>query len=173
MGFDECFLLGQIVKTHALQGEVSAWLDVDDPGQYKNLESVFLDQNGKLVPFFISRLSISDKRAIISFDGVATLEDADTLIGADLYLPLSFLPALPEGKYYFHDLIGFDFFDGDKLIGKVSQIYELPTHTLVAVDHEGKEILIPAEEQVLGKVDLKNKKIQANLPSGLVELYLS
>jgi len=49
---DECYQLGHIVKTHGLKGMVNIELDVDQPDEYSELESVFLEQSGNLIPFF-------------------------------------------------------------------------------------------------------------------------
>lgn len=171
MGIEDCFLLGQIIKTHGLKGELVANLDTDSPDNYRKLESVFVETNGKLIPFFISAISINSKKAILALVGVKSLEEAETFVGSDLYLPEEALPLLPEGSYYFHDLIGFEFYDGQDLIGTVTQIYELPTHTLIGLDHKGKEVLIPAEPELLGEVDLVKKQIHGDLPTGLLEIY--
>ena len=53
MGFDDCYQLGNVVKTHGLRGELVIFLDVDHPELYQEMESVLVDMNGKLVPFFI------------------------------------------------------------------------------------------------------------------------
>lgn len=172
MGFDDCYQLGNIIKTHGLRGEISIFLDVDNPEEYLELESVFVDLNGKLVPFFIESLHLQGDRAIVALEDVETVEDAKPLVGKELYLPLSRLPKLPEGKFYFHELIGFDFYDGAKLIGQVTNVYELPTQYLLHVDHQGTEVLIPAEDTILKKVDLQTRKIEADLPDGLLEVYL-
>lgn len=171
MGFDDCYQLGYIQKTHGLQGSVSAFIDADFPKDYEEMESVLLDQNGSLVPFFVSALKIRNQVATITFEDVTTLEEAESLVGTELWLPLDQLPELEEGQFYFHDLIGFDFYDGSKLLGKVSTVYQTANTSLLAVDHAGKEVLVPMEEEIMGEVDSKARKITGRLPEGLLELY--
>lgn len=172
MGFDDCYQLGSVVKTHGLRGELLIFLDVDNPEEYLELESVFVDIDGKLVPFFIESLLPQGDRAIVALEDIETIEDAKPLTGKELYLPLSRLPKLPEGKFYFHELVGFQFYDKGKLIGTVAHVYELPTHYLLHVDHQGTEVLVPAENDILKKVDLSAGIIEADLPDGLLEVYL-
>ena len=52
---DECYQLGHIVKTHGLKGMVTIDLDVDQPDEYSELESVFLEQSGNLIPFLLNK----------------------------------------------------------------------------------------------------------------------
>lgn len=171
MGFDDCYQLGYIQKTHGLKGSVTVFLDADFPEYYKDLESVLLNQEGSLVPFFITSISISRQHAQISFEDIDAIEQATELVGTELWLPLKALPPLEEGQFYYHDLIGYDFFDGDKFLGKVTQVYQMSKTNLLGVDHEGTEILIPMQENIMGKVYAKEARIVGQLPEGLVDVY--
>ena len=53
MRVEDCYQLGNIVKPHGLDGEIQAFLDVDMPETYQDLESVFVMINKKLVPFLL------------------------------------------------------------------------------------------------------------------------
>ncbi|REE05877.1 ribosome maturation factor RimM [Marinoscillum furvescens] len=172
MGFDECYQLGNVVKTHGLRGELVFFLDVDFPEQYQEMESVFVELSGKLVPFFVESFHLQGERAIVALEEIESIEDAKPLVGKNLFLPLDRLPQLPEGKYYFHQLVGFELYDRDQLIGAVTAIYELPTYHLLNVDHQGVEVLVPAEDGIIQSVDLKEKVIKAELPDGLLDVYL-
>ena len=172
MGFEECYQLGNVTKTHGLRGEVVLFLDVDNPQEYQELESVFIDLNGKLVPFFMESFHLQGDRAIVAFEEIESIDDASELIGRDLYLPLNRLPKLPKGKYYYHELPGLQVFDGDQLLGQVTQVYQMPNNNLLAVDHQGIEILIPLEEAIVHTVDIAAGKILCTLPDGLLDVYL-
>ena len=80
MNIDACFQLGYIVKTHGIKGQVVAFFDVDYPEDYEDLESVFLEQQGRLVPFFIDEIEPQQKgRFIIRFEDITTVEQAEKL----------------------------------------------------------------------------------------------
>ncbi|MEP0368779.1 MAG: ribosome maturation factor RimM [Cyclobacteriaceae bacterium] len=171
MGFDDCYLLGHLVKTHGLRGELTAHFDVDFPAEYQELESVFVDQNGKLVPFFIETLSIQGNKVLIAFDDVDDIDTASQFVGSSLYLPLENLPPLPDGKYYFHQLIGLTLYDGESVVGEVKELYDLPNNRLIGVDYNGAEVLIPLTDEIIDEVNLADKKITASLPEGLLEVF--
>lgn len=171
MLIDECYQLGYIVKSHGLKGEVIAVLECDDPYYYENLESVFLERSGNLIPFFIVSIQINSDRAIFAFEGIKNVDAASELVGLGLFLPLSNLPELEKEQYYFHELIGYQFYDEAKLLGKVVAIYQPSSQILVAVDYLGNEVLVPMEDEIIKKVDKEAKIIQAILPEGLLEIY--
>ena len=85
MNIDACYQLGYVIKKHGTKGEVSVYLDVDYPEEYTNLESVFVETNQKLVPFFIDTNQIRDNKAVIRFEDVDTQDQAAELKSKKLY----------------------------------------------------------------------------------------
>ncbi|MBL6449772.1 16S rRNA processing protein RimM [Fulvivirga sp. 29W222] len=173
MNVGECFQLGYVIKKHGLSGEVSIILDVDVPHEYQELESVFVEINDKLVPFFIESISIKGNKAIVRFEDVNTLEQADELKGKGLFLPLSMLPELDDDKFYYHQVMGYHVIDttaGD--VGVIVDVYTSPNQDLLAIDHRGKEVLVPINDEIIGKVDHEKSTLNVNLPEGLLDIYL-
>lgn len=172
MRVEDCYQLGYVTKTHGLKGEIQILLDVDAPEVYMKLESMFVLKNNTLIPFFIDTIQVNRDKALVKLDDVDELADAKALVSSEIYLPLSFLPALPQGEYYFHEIVGFELCDNDTIIGKVTNILTHTAQTLLAVDANGVEILVPLTDEVVKKVDLEAKKINAILPDGLLDIYL-
>jgi 16S rRNA processing protein RimM len=175
MTIDSCYLLGFVVKPHGLKGEVVIHLDVDAPENYNKLESVFISKNeGKmLIPFFIEKISISQQKAHIKFEDVDSLEQANELVGNEVYLPLNFLPPLADTQFYFHEIIEFQVVDEEKgALGIVKDVYQLPHQDLVGMIYQEKEVLIPINDHTIKKVDREGKMLHVLLPDGLLEVYL-
>ncbi len=172
---EDCFYLGKIAKKFSYKGEVLAWLDTDDPGFYQNMESVFVEINDHLVPFFIleSRLHKNDFLRI-RFEDILSEDDADRIMGCALYLPVTMLPKLEGDKFYFHEIIGFTAEDqrlGD--IGEIVGVNDTSAQALFEIKKGDIEILVPMIDHFIVKVDRENKKIILNTPEGLVDLYLN
>ena len=73
---DECFYLGKIAKKFSFKGEVLIYLDTDEPELYENMESVFVEFNKNLVPFFIENSSLHKNDFLrVQFEDV----DTDTI----------------------------------------------------------------------------------------------
>jgi 16S rRNA processing protein RimM len=171
---EECFYLGKIAKKFSFKGEVLIYLDTDEPELYENMESVFVELNKNLVPFFIENSSLHKNDFLrVKFEDVDTEEDADAIMGCELYLPLSFLPKLEGNQFYYHEVIGFEVEDQRLgVVGKIVSINDSTAQPLFEVLNGNVEMLIPMIDQFLIKVDRDNKKVIMNLPEGLVEMYL-
>ncbi|GAL84767.1 ribosome maturation factor RimM [Sporocytophaga myxococcoides] len=174
MDLESCYILGKITRLHGVKGEVAIKFDVDDPYEYEELESVFLEKNQKLIPFFIDSIRIvKDNMAIIQFEDV-DLKTAEGLINTSLYLPLENLPELEEGQFYYHDIIGYQV--EDKTLGKlgvISNVFELPGHDLLEMNYKNQEVLIPLHDDIILSADQETKVVYVNLPAGLMDVYLS
>jgi len=171
---EDCFYLGKIVSKYSFKGELLAKLDTDEPDLYDNLDAVFLDLRGNLVPFFIetSQLHKSDLLRL-KFEDVDNEADADALIKTELYLPLEMLPKLEGNKFYFHEVIGFKIKDRNfGEVGIIKGINDSTAQALFEIDRDGIEILIPMNDEFIIKVDRSNHTIEVNTPEGLIELYL-
>src|SRR5688572_2178442 len=113
MELSQCFNLGYVVKAIGLKGDCSIHLDVDDANRYKKLESVFIEINKQLIPFFIESIVIKQNNfAQVKFKNITTQDQAEQLCGNTLFLPLSALPPLDENNFYFHELDGYTIVDG-------------------------------------------------------------
>lgn len=173
MNKDECFLLGYVEKPHGIQGEVVMVFDTDEPAAYEDIESVFVEVKGRLVPYFIQSLRLRGNKAIVKLEDVGTIEKAMPLKGCQLYLPEDILPELDETQFYFHEIIGFDVVDKEKgRLGKVESVYNLPQQDLIAMNYMGAEVLIPLTEAIVTEVNREKGEIYTQLPNGLLELYL-
>ncbi|MBS7787156.1 16S rRNA processing protein RimM [Flavobacterium sp. CYK-55] len=171
---EDCFYLGKIAKKFSFKGEVLIYLDTDEPELYENMESVFVELNNHLVPFFIEHSLLHKNDLLrVRFEDVKNEQEADELVGAEVYLPLKMLPKLTGNKFYFHEVIGFTV--TDQRLGKVGTIQKILDNTaqpLFQIEHEGQEILIPMVDHFIIKVDRSAKNILLDVPEGLIEMYL-
>ncbi|RRA96703.1 ribosome maturation factor RimM [Paenimyroides viscosum] len=170
----DCFYLGKIAKKFSFKGEVLVYLDTDEPEMYTELESMFVETNGHLVPFFIERSSIHREKFLrTKFEDMESEEEADTIVGKDVYLPLTMLPTLEGNKFYYHEVVGFDAID-QRLgnFGTVLRILDNGVQALFEVQKDEAIILIPLIDEFIIEVNRENKSILFNTPEGLIDLYI-
>lgn len=170
----DCYYLGTITKAHGYKGELNVHLDTDEPEYYKNLESIFIERNGLLVPFFLKKAQIhrGQHLRIILED----FDEPETLIGREVYLPLTTLPPLEGNKFYYHEVVGFTIIDANSNseIGEVTFVRDTTSQDLFEVTNKsGKEILVPVIDSWIQKVDRENKIIYMQLPEGLIDVFES
>ncbi len=170
----DCFYLGKIVSKFSFKGEVLVKLDTDDPESYLEMESVFVEYNKNLVPFFIEKSSLQRSELLrVKFEDVENEADAEDILKCDLYLPLSQLPKLKEDQFYFHEISGFEVIDKNfGEVGTIKGVNDSTPQALFEIEKDGKEILIPVNDDFIEKVDKPNRKIYVNTPEGLIEMYL-
>ena len=167
------YYLGTLTKPFGLKGELCAFFDVDDCERYLDLNAVFLETDGELLPYMIEKLQYRGNNQFIVKLQDVDIDNVKEFVQTDMFLPLSQLPKLSGNRFYFHEVIGFKVVD-DRLgeIGTCKDFMELANNPLMQVDHDGNEILIPASQQFVTKVDRENKVLHVTTPEGLVELYL-
>ena len=171
---EDCFYLGKVAKKFSFKGEVLLFLDTDEPELYENMESVFVEMSNNLIPFFIEQSALHKNDLLrVKFEDVDSEDDANELIGREIYLPLKMLPKLEGNKFYFHEVIGFAIEDKTHgNIGVIESVNDTTAQPLFEVRHGNKEMLIPMIDHFIIEVARKNKIIRMDLPDGLVEMYL-
>ena len=171
---EQCFNLGSVSKVQGINGKVILRLDVDFPEDYSKLESVYIEKNRKLIPFFIEEITILPKGfARVKFEDVDSDEIALTLVKGQLYLPIEQLPELKEDQFYYHEIVGFNVIDSEEgSIGSVIEYLEIPANPQLLVDFKGNEILVPISAHFYQGIDKAKKEIYVTLPPGLVEVNI-
>ena len=175
MQANDCYELGFISKAHGIRGEVKVVFDVNDIYEYTELESVYLLQKGKLIPFFVDAIRIQgESNALIQFRNTYDRDQAEALKGCKLLLPLDLLPETDENGFYYHEVIGYKIHDKELgELGTISDVMEMPGQDLIAMQYKNQEVLIPISDEVVLFPDHENKIMHTQLPEGLLEVYLS
>ncbi len=108
---------------------------------------------------------------IFKFQGIDSITDAGKLAGADVAIPWEDRLELPNDEYYQTDLIGcaVEARDG-KAIGVVEGWREYGGPPLLAVNANGREILVPFAKSICVEIDAARRRIVVELPEGLEDL---
>lgn len=171
---EDCFYLGKIAKKFSFKGEVLVYLDTDEPEMYTDLESMFVDINGHLVPFFIEKSAIHREKFLrTQFEDVESEEDADEIVGREVYLPLNMLPKLEGNKFYYHEVVNFDAIDiNHGNFGIILRIVDNGFQALFEVQNGEAIILVPMIDEFIVEINREEKFVKFNTPAGLIDLYL-
>ncbi len=170
---EDCFYLGRIVRKYSFKGEVVLKLDTDEPELYQEMESVFVNIGNNMIPFFIKDSLLQKGNQLrVNFETIQSEADADALLKAGVYLPLSMLPKLTGKKFYFHEIIGFAAEDvAYGAIGTVTGVNDSSAQPLFEIEEEGMQILVPMIDDFIVKIDREQQKILLKTPAGLLDMY--
>jgi 16S rRNA processing protein RimM len=164
-------LIGRISRASGYNGSVSVRLEKSFIGNIPEMESVFLEIDGKPVPFFVSSSEYSGGDILkIKFIGYDTYEKVSEFAGCGIYLTTFSESTRTDGKP--ESISGFKVITGNKsLIGTVIEIIQNPGHDLLKIlSPEGKEILIPFHEDFILNIEETEKTIMVELPDGLMDI---
>lgn len=168
----EYLIIGQIVNTHGVKGEIKAIALTDTPERFKKLKWVYIQkQNGALEKYNIAGVKFFKQFVILKFESVDSIEAAEKLKGLYLKVDRANAVKLPEDSYFITDIIGLDVYDeNNSLLGKLVDVIQTGSNDVYTVkDDHGKEILIPALKSVVKEISIENGRISVILPKGLLD----
>jgi 16S rRNA processing protein RimM len=155
----EFLVVGKIGKTHGLRGELWMNLLTDFPERLVHGKHIFI--GAKYREHVIKAFRVSNKRGLISFADYRSPEEARILTNQYVYVDARDMPDLPDEEFYHHDLIGIRVVDEEqRLIGFLKEIIVTGANDVYVVaggEGDEKEVLIPAIESVVIRVDIREK----------------
>lgn len=167
---EEVYKIGIINKPHGIHGELSFTFD-DDIFDRMDADYIVCLMDGILVPFFIESYRFrSDSSALIKLEGVDNEQQARRFTNTEVYFPKKNVEGTEDEDLtwaYFTGFIIKDVKEGK--IGMVTDVDDSTINTLFVVDRDGKELLIPAQEDFIVNLDREARIITMDLPSGLIE----
>jgi len=163
-------LLGSVVKTRGISGEVVIRSKITNSGINEDLRFVMIKIDGLLVPFFIeSWQSLSKEKIILKLRDTDTREKADKLKDKEIWLPRNKIKnshILPSGDLTDYEVI--DINAGN--IGRSTGILDIPGNALLKIEYRERELLLPIQKGIIVEINSKKKIIRVDLPEGLLEI---
>jgi 16S rRNA processing protein RimM len=112
----------------------------------------------------IVRRSGTDARPIVRLLGVGDRAGAEALRGMALTVAATGAPQLGEGEWWAHELEQCEVYDGERLLGTVSRLIELPS--CEAIEVHGAEardpLLVPLVRDAIRQVDTAARRIDVD-----------
>lgn len=174
MAYNSDILLGRITKVNGYEGAVTIKLEKSFSENIPKMETVFLEIEGRLVPFFLSDSEYSGANVLkLKFVGYDSIEKISEFTGSRVFLTTG-VPAENHTDDN-QTLMGFNGYkvllQDDNLLGIIKEVIEYPGQRLLKIiSGKNKEILIPFHEHFIVSIDNKMKIIVMDLPDGLTEI---
>jgi len=112
----------------------------------------------------IVRRAGTDKRPIVRLEGVQDRAGAEALRGLQLSVAAERAPVLGEGEWWAHELEGCEVVDGQRRLGTVARLIQLPScEALEVAGPQGAEpLLVPMVKDAVRHVDPARRRIEVN-----------
>jgi 16S rRNA processing protein RimM len=165
---EDVFQIGRLGKAHGVKGEITMQVD-DDVFDRVDAEYLVLEIDGILVPFFMEEYRFrSDTVALVKFCDIDTQQRAQELTGCDVYFPRA-LADDDDEALSFSMLVGFDLINAatNLSVGRIDSIDDSTANVLFCLDNG---LLLPANDDLLERIDVKQRQIVMNIPEGLLDL---
>ena len=168
VGEPEYLVVGFLRRPHGVKGEILMDVHTDFPERLKTGKTVFVGDSYE--PMVMASLRPHASGLLVRFRGIKTPEGAGQYRNSWVYVPTGDRPALPEGEYYHHQLIGLTVVtDEDRELGMLVDVLETGANDVYLVrDADGKETLLPAIPEVVLEVRLADRQMRVHLLEGLI-----
>jgi 16S rRNA processing protein RimM len=164
--------IARVQKVQGRVGEVFTQLHTDFPERFEERRNLFLWKNDGRRELRLENFWPHKGGMVLKFEGVDSIEAAEPLIGAEIQIPAAERAELEEGAFYISELVGCAVLDGGREIGAIADVnFGAGTAPLLIVEGDGgRELMIPFVESFITKLDVKGKRIEMQLPEGMLEL---
>ena len=172
--------LARIVKTQGRHGEVAVEVHSDVPDRLHTGLRIFrLAEDGGRRELRIENAWPHKDGLVLKFAGVDSISEAEPLVGSELQVPIGERAELEPGVAYVSDLVGCVLLDcrtddcrtEAREVGVVSEVrFGAGEAPLLVVGAGKSELEIPYAQEFLVRVDVEAKRIEMNLPEGLLEV---
>jgi len=171
-GRERLVVLARIEKTHGLRGEFRARLPGGESENLGKLKSLLVRKGSG----GISRFDVESSRPqksfyLVKLRGVDTVDQARELLGGEILAAPSELARLPDGEFYWHQLVGLRVLTGDgRELGKVTRLFPTGSNDVLVVTQGRRERFIPYTDDAVARVDLENETLILTDQEGLEDL---
>jgi 16S rRNA processing protein RimM len=149
---------------------VAAELHTASPGRFRSARVFALDEHNQRREFIVEDSWPHKGMVVLKFRGIESISQAETLVGCEIQVPRQERTALPAGEFYVSDLVGCAVFDRGAEVGRIAEVqFGSGDAPLLVVKAGKKEHLLPFAEAYLVKVDLEGRRLDMDLPEGMLE----
>lgn len=162
------FVIGKIVNTQGIKGEVRVLPTTDDINRFKKLKEVYISRRNDIKLYEIENVRFHKQFVLLKFKGIDTMNDAELLKNTEIKIPKDLAIPCEEDEYYISDLYGMTVItDEDENIGTIEDIIFTGANDVYVVKKEDSQILIPAIKQCILNVNVLEKTMKVHLLEGL------
>ena len=168
----ELLKIARVLKSNGTEGETLIGFRETGPETLKTTEPVFIMFDGLPVPFFIESFTRRGSvRALVRLTGVNNLEDAEEIVGKDIYVRPEAIIGYEDDddELTLDDLIGWSLLDGEgHPAGTITGYEDIPGNPCLYIETENGQAMLPFHEDLVLSVDEESETLSMSIPEGLI-----
>jgi 16S rRNA processing protein RimM len=170
---EELHVLGYFTKLHGYKGELTATFEAVSQDDYTDLESIFLEVKGQLIPYFIESIEHKTNTSVkIKLEGIDSEEAARAFVKSTIYIEQDLVSERDVEQQELRRIEGYAVIDMTYgPIGTLTRIEDNKLNPLMIIQYEDHEILLPLHPDFIEKLDHKRKMVHIQAPEGLIDFY--
>ena len=163
---NDLIAVARITTPHGVRGEVKLQPLTDFPHRFAETESLLLADGTRMV---LESARLQRDTVLAKFKGMDTPEAWIPFRRQELFITEDALMPLPDGQYYIHQIIGLEVVDESGAVqGTVGDVLQTGSNDVYVVKtSDGKEILLPAIDTVVKRIDVPAGRMVVVLPEYL------
>lgn len=165
-------VVGQIVNTHGIKGELKVMPSTDDAKRFELLKTIFVETGDGLVLFPITSVRYMKNFVLLKLENINDMTEAEKYKTMALKIPKEESLPLDDNEYYVGDLYDMNVVtDLGEALGKITEVIFTGSNDVYVIknsaDPKAKDLLVPAIKDCILTVDLKENLMTVHLLEGL------
>lgn len=162
---EEFIVVGKTLAPFGVRGEIKVKSFAQSPDRFKKLPEVYIENK----PYVVESVKVQNSAIVILSLGGINDRDAASNVRGDICMDASLLES-NGNEVYIKDLRGLKVCEKDEHIGEVLKVEIIAGRELYLIKLlSGKELLLPCTAEFIETIDMQDRKMQVNLPAGIME----
>lgn len=152
--------IGQIVNTQGLKGEVRIYPFTNDSKRFNDFKKIYVDIDNNKIKLFIENIRYYKNLVIVKFKNIDNINLVEQYKGKYVFIDEEDKLDLPENTYYISDLLNSKVIYNNEVFGILVDIYNVQSNDVYVIkNNNNKQIVIPANENIIQSIDINKKEI--------------
>lgn len=165
----EYFEIGLISNTHGLKGEIKVRPYTESMKRFEELNKIYILKGNDKDEYEIENVRYQKDVVLLKLKGVDIIEDAEKLKNHIISIPRESGKKLSDDEFFIADLIGCEVYENE-LVGTVTDVFTAGGSDVYVIKREKqKDLLLPAIASIIKKIDVSQRRIDVEIPRGLLE----
>ena len=167
----ELLEIGRIIRPHGLAGRMKVLSYLESQDVLDAVAELFIGRRAQdAIAFPLHAVQTGRGFFILKLEGIEDKDAASMIVGSSVWMPSERMKKLPDGEYYWHEIIGLEVITQEgRILGRIESVFPTGSNDVYVCRGTEKEILLPAIGDCILKIDKDHRIMVVRLLKGLTE----